>query len=67
MVSIGPNLIVIRAYVRVKNFFDTRQGNRYNSSRDRKRRTNSGCHFGQSRRSLSFAAYVSAFYLASLG
>lgn len=66
MVSVGPNFVVIRAYVRIKNFFDTRQGTRYNSSRDPKRRTNIGCHFGQLRRSLSFAAFSDAFYLASL-
>jgi len=66
MVSVGPNLVVIGAYVRVKRSFDTRQGTRYNSSRDPKRRINNGYHFGQLRRSLSFAAFSSAFYLGAL-
>ena len=66
MVSICPNLVVICAYVRIKNFFDTRQGTHYNSSRDPKRRINIGCHFGPLRRSLSFEAFSSAFYLGAL-
>lgn len=66
MVSVGPNFVVIRGYVRVKRSFDTRQGTRCNSSRDPKRRINSGCHFGQLRRSLFFAAFLSAFYLGAL-
>lgn len=65
MVGICSNFVVVRGYVRVKNFFDTRQGTHCNSSRDPKRRINIGCHFGQLRRSLSFATFSGAFYLAA--